>query len=217
MSKPEVSIILPSLNRYQKLGRVLDNLKATIHGIEVEYIILLSENDALSIRETKGRGIEPIITPHNIRPVQLWNMGAKLSQAEWLYLGSDDVIHPPNWLRICLSTPNRGFIGIGDGKISPNWAPFFLVTKSWCRENQNGVFLVPHYKHWGLDPEICARAARSGTFLFAPIKVEHIHYAFGKASRDSTYKRAEEYHEKDMALFKKRRDLGFPNDFEGFL
>ena len=217
MNKPEVSIILPSLNRYQKLGKVLDNIAQTTQGINLEYIILLSEEDKLSQAEVKARNLEPILTPSLLRPVELWNMGARVSQAEWLYLGSDDVIHPPNWLRKCLSTPNQGFIGIGDGKVVPNWAPFFIVSKSWCRAYQGGVFVVPHYKHWGLDPEITERAVRSGTFTLAPIYLEHMHYIFKRSPKDSTYKRAEEYHQIDVDLFKHRRELGFPNDFEGFL
>jgi len=92
-----------------------------------------------------------------------------------------------------------------------------MVTREWCRKYQGGVFVVPHYKHWGLDPEICSRAVMSNTYKLAPIFITHNHYLTGKSKKDSTYMRAEKYHKLDMLLYEERMKLGFPNDFEGYL
>jgi len=215
IDKPKVSIILPSLNRGEKLIRTLDNIISTTQGIPIEIIVILSEDDLTSQHLMGSR--KYLTTPPDFRPVQCWNYGASLSSGGWLYLGNDDVVHPPNWLEKCLNTPNSGFIGISDGRVSNQWSPFYLLSREWCKTYQGGVFCVPHYKHWGLDVETCSRAVLSGTFRLAPIYVEHQHYLTGKSKKDSTYMRAEKFHKPDMILYEERRKLGFPNDFEGYL
>jgi glycosyltransferase involved in cell wall biosynthesis len=214
IDQPKVSIILPSLNRGEQLIKTLDNIISTTSGIPIELIVILSEDDLTSQNLMKDRKF--LTTPPDFRPVQSWNYGASLSSGEWLYLGNDDVVHPPNWLEKALATPNQGFIGLSDGRVG-NWAPFFMVTREWCRKYQGGVFVVPHYKHWGVDPEICSRAVMSNTYKLAPIYLEHKHYLVGKSKKDSTYMRAEKYHKLDMLLYDERAKLGFPNDFEGYL
>lgn len=215
MNSPEVSIILPSLNRPKQLISTIENIKDTSSGIDIEFIILLNESDTKSQEAMKDSNF--LLVPDNYSPIQAWNLGAKLCNGVWMYLGSDDVVHPPNWLRKSLSIPNQGFIGLSDGRPVFNWALFFLVTKDWCKKYQNGVFLVPHYHNWGVDPEISMRAKRSGTYVISPVLLDHRHHIFGKSKKDSTYRRAEKYHERDIELFKNRQALDFPNDFEGFL
>jgi glycosyltransferase involved in cell wall biosynthesis len=211
----EVSIILPSLNRPKQLLKTIDNIKDTTKGIDIEFIVLLSKGDRKSQFAMENR--EYLTVPDTFSPVECWNFGAKLSSGKWMYLGSDDVIHPPNWLRTSLAVPNKGFIGLSDGRPIFDWALFFLVTKEWCRTYQNGVFLVPHYHCWGVDPEISLRAKRSGTYVMSPILLDHRHYMLGKSKKDKTYTKGEKYHAIDTELFKKRQSLGFPDDFEGFL
>jgi glycosyltransferase involved in cell wall biosynthesis len=214
INPPKVSIILPSLDRPVQLISTLDNIIYTSRPIPIEIIVLLNQSDYNSQTAMKDRPF--LLIPDDFSPIQAWNYGASLSSGEWLYLGSDDVVHPDHWLEKSLDTPNQGFIGLGDGTVK-DWALFFLVTKDWCKKYQGGVFLVPHYHNWGVDPEASLRAKRSGTYTLAPVILDHRHYQLKKSKRDSTYIKAEKYHKKDTDLFLTRQGSGFPDDFEGYL
>jgi glycosyltransferase involved in cell wall biosynthesis len=214
--KPEVSLILPSLNRAQKLVSTIDNFYNTNGGISIEIIVILSDEDIGSRNRLDKLGILYSLIPTS-NPVIGWNFGAKLSKGEWLYIASDDVVHPKLWLEKSLNTKNLGFLAISDGRVRENFEPFYMATRTWLKENQNGVLAVPHYRHWGIDPEVCGRAIKGGSYIKSPIIVTHNHPIYGTTKKDSTYKRAEKFYKKDVALFHTRRKLGFPNDFEGYL
>ena len=217
----KVSIILPSLDRPNRLLATLKNLKYTTSNLtkhEIETVIILDEDDLTSQTLMNRNGYSFIISPPNSTPIYKWNFGAQNSSGQWIYQCSDDIVHPINWLDQALETPNLGFLAINDGKIGKNFEPFYLATRDWLIENQNGVLAVPHYRHWGNDLEIAGRARRLSHYRTAlGVTLDHMHYLFNKAKKDSTYKKAEKFYSRDLELFRKRESLNFPNDFEGVL
>lgn len=214
MQKPEVSIILPSLNRSARLSKALLNLRASTHNVDTELVIVLDEDDITSQSTLTRDGYRFILTPPRSTPIFKWNFGAAFSNGEWLYQCSDDIHHPDNWLKRALATPNHGFLALSDGLIRP-FSPFYMAKRDWLKRFQNGTLAVPHYKHWGNDVEIAERARRIGHYVVAEgVKLTHLHYLYGKARRDSTYKLAEINYQDDLDLLAKRRALGFPDDFK---
>jgi hypothetical protein len=184
----------------------------------MEIVLVFNEEDTFSIKEFSY--LNPIITPPNFYAVDAWNEAAKKASFEWLVLAADDVLFPPNLFDICLQTWNKGFIGFEDGTCSARgFATHYMLTKDWCRKYQGGVFAVPHYKSWGIDPETNARAVRSGTYILLPEpQIQHLHPIFNSGiPADETFKRAQPFHQKDVLLFEERRAKGFPNDFKGYL
>lgn len=211
----EVSIILPSLNRVEKLLRTITNLYDTTGTTSTELIIVLSTGDQQS-QEAMRKIDHPFITCDPISAVYSWNEGAKVAKGNWLMIASDDVIYPVNWLKAALDTPNHGFVAIGDGYIHKDFEPFYMATRDWLKKYQNGVLAVPHYRHWGIDPEICFRAKWANQFVLSPVPLKHEHPTLG-FKEDATYKRSKKWHERDIALLNQRIVLGFPNDFIGYL
>lgn len=214
----ELSIILPSLNRPAKLIATILNLLYTTKNNDIEIITVLDSNDLTSQSIMSKNNYPYIISPPESSPIYKWNFGAMNSKGKWIYQCSDDILHPDNWLNKCFDTPNHGFLAINDGRIGKSFEPFYMATRDWLIENQHGVLAVPHYRHWGNDMEIAARARRIGHYQLAHgVIFEHLHFIFGKAKKDSTYARAEKFYKKDIDLFNEREALGFPDDFNGVL
>ncbi len=221
MTKPEVSLILPSLNRPKKLVNAINNLIQTCDPVPIEIIVILDPSDLKSqevIKELEFPGQTLLDPSPKANPVKAWNYGASVSNGNWLYIASDDVICPRDWLTKGLNTPNQGFMGYSDGRVQAEYANFYMATRDWLRAYQGGVLCVPHYQHWGLDPEICMRARNLGHYVLAHgVIFDHKHPVFGNAKSDSTYKKASKHYREDMELFGRRWKAGFPNDFEGYL
>lgn len=215
----KVSIILPSLNRSAKLIATILNLIYTTKDYKDVEIITILDDDDLTSKSIMDKNKYPyIVSPPNSFPTYKWNYGALNSSGHWIYQCSDDILHPSNWLEKCLNTPNSGFLAINDGKIGKQFEPFYMATRDWLIENQHGVLAVPHYRHWGNDMEIAARARRLGHYQLAHgVVFEHLHFIYHKAKKDSTYARAEKFYKKDIDLFNERAELGFPDDFDGVL
>lgn len=213
-----ISIILPTRKRHKLLSDLLINIHSTT-DLPYELIVLVDNDDIESTRIAMGNGVSVIIN-NPMNAVEKWNIGAKCSEYEYLFPAADDIILPKNWASIALSTPNHsGFIAIPDKLSTPDrfYEPFFLVNKAWLRRYQGGVFMVPHYKSWGVDVEICARAQESGTFTRSTSALDHNHPVFNTAEYDDTYNRAKPFWQIDVDLFHSRAEKGFPNDFNGYL
>ena len=215
----QVSVIIPSLNRAQKLIKVLDNLAAVTDDSKYEAIVLLEQDDSESWAIVPRRKEKFLLIPNNTTPINAWNQGLRAAQYEWVLLGADDIVFPPNWLENCSETFNQGFLALQERETpNHNWEPHFLLSKAWMKKHQNGVLTIPHYAHWGTDVETCERAVRSNTFTRARnVVIAHNHWAKDPSLEDSTYAHAKKFHRRDMSIFEFRKSLGFPDDFESIL
>ena len=217
----KISFIIPSLNRPKQLAMSILALKESTKHHDVEIIPILDDNDYRS-RHTLGNLDIPFLTyPNPIDPVTKWNFGAQKSQGDWIFHCSDDHnwSNVDDWLKKTIETKDhKGWIGIQDQFRTNKWfCPFFLASRDWLRRNQGAVFVVPHYKHWGIDCEIALRAIRTNTYIVNPdVRFHHSHPCFGYPT-DETYRVAEPKYKIDMDLFYQRRANGFPDDFVGYL
>ncbi len=216
-----ISIIIPTLDRPQKLVKSLEKLKNTTRTHETEVIIIVDEEDKATQAILKDNSLAKngcFIVPGHPSPVSKWNFGAKQSKGEWLVLGSDDIDWSHEWLTLSLSTPNAGFLALRDFPNSDKfYEPHYMATREWLKKNQGGVLCVPHYKHWGLDLEVAMRAHRTFTYRVSRAVLPHLHYLWGMAVNDSTYNRALPHQLIDLELYKQREKDGFLDDYEGYL
>lgn len=218
-SKIELSIIVPSLNRAYQLEASLKELRHTVIDLPVEILPILDRSDYLAQRVLERNQFSFIETPDNMTAIEKWNIGSKLAKGDWLMIGADDCIWQENWYD-AFSYPNYGFLAFLDGNervINQEWGPHYAATRDWLKAHQNSTLCVPHYKSWGIDLEIAARAKRSNTLVIAKTKVRQNHYLFGTAKMDSTAEKGKLNWRSDLELYKKRESEGFPNDWERVL
>lgn len=219
-----ISIIIPTLNRQEKLRNCLDSLLKSVTDNFYDIIVIIEdEKDYKICDEFIGKDtrveIIPIMYEPLRTPVYKWNVGLSLSKYRWIFLGADDLIFPLGWDRDSLAVENKGFIGFGDTdwEADKGFCPHFLVTTDWLKTFNGGVLAIPHYHHYGFDIETSLRAQRSETYTVSPIRLEHKHPIYDPKQMDSTYQKGMAMYSVDMQTFLLRKRKGFPDDFQSIL
>ena len=220
-----ISVILPTLDRSERLIKCLESLNRNSTG-EIETVLIIDESDY----KTRDAVIAFAKTPSFAKPITLrvmaghptamekWNHGAAYAAHEWLMLAADDIFFTPEWDKKSLETLNNGFLALRDNPMSiKEFEPHYMATKTWLRNHNGRVLACPHYKQWGPDVEIADRAKLIGDYKVSEAVIPHFHVYFHTAFNDATYERGRVHWESDLRLLQKRKAAGYPNDFEGCL
>jgi rSAM/selenodomain-associated transferase 2 len=103
-----VSIIIPTLNEAENIGRLIDYLKATADKSLSEIIVV----DAQSSDNTEGvalqHGARVVQSPKRGRAVQM-NIGARIAKGDILYFVHADCFPPPTYLNDILEAFTEGY------------------------------------------------------------------------------------------------------------
>lgn len=147
------------------------------------------------------------------------NLGFRATEAEFVFLGADDLVFTPGWddraLNIAYSS-NAGIIGTNDdanplvkrGRHSTH----SLVRRAYVDligatfSDGPGVVYHEGYDHQWVDTEMVFAAMKRQQWAFARLSiVEHHHPMYDKAKQmDKTYRKALAHGSEDKALFTKR-------------
>jgi len=219
-----ISVIIPSLDRPQRLISCLTSLQKYSKG-SVEVVVILDGEDKSSLEAVTDFATKGVTIPITVRilkdhptPIEKWNHGAKHSKGGWIMLAADDIVFTQEWDIVSLATPNHGFLALRDTVQLDRWfEPHYMATRGWLKQFNGGVLACPHYKHWCPDTEIAQRAHRAGHYKVSEAIIPHNHIIWGTAPNDATYDRAKPYHNTDLKLFNERMSKSFPNDYEGYL
>lgn len=219
-----VSILIPSTDRAEKLGRTLASVAETVGGISVEIVCSLSYTDPESLALVAGLPV--VVTAKHAGltgAVRAWNEAAAACRGDVLAMIGDDVICLPGWLERALTSLESlgdGVVGMNDlnRKDGRRFATHIVTTRHYCQQHNGGVLLCPAYTHYYPDVEICERAGKLGKYVFNPdAQVDHQHHLFGKHDGDHVYQWALTHYERDQRMYERRRAAGFPNDYEAIL
>jgi GT2 family glycosyltransferase len=214
----KVSVIIPSTGRPEKLVECIRQLLTVSPDVEVICVI---EHDQESLKQMKESGLNVKVLYHEelSGPVNCWNAGAVNSSGDAFVLGADDMWFHEGWLEealIALETIGGSGL-VGFNALKENRKDFddcYLVTKDFCKEEFGGVFIVPWYRHFGLDVEACRHAALHGKYVYAEKAiVEHKHWSFGKSKYDDTYAIDDLYHDIDYSIMMWRSKRDWPVDY----
>ena len=198
---PMVSIIVPTLNRPNKLKRLLETIDKMANYPSYEVIV---KHDKFG-KENKGAP-------------KLVKEGVKESKGELVMFLGDDVIPQPDFLILAvlkmLEIPD-GLVGLNDMYWHGEMATHWLASKKLL-PLLDGEFFHTGYHHTGCDNELTERCRQVGKYVWAEeSKVYHDHpiqMGYKKIDWDDTYKLAyrKDRMEHDRDLLKKRsQKLGF--------
>lgn len=220
--KPIVSIIIPTRKRSELLRSRLVTLRKHTPELSngtAELIVVVDSDDYLSIN-MKGIERKIVVLPLST-PAYKWNRAAKCALGRWLVTISDDCIPEKDWLKNALKTKNKGFIGLPDGVTGDRnnyFTPLYMATRTWLKKYNGGVLVIPHYKSWYADIETANRAHNSNTYVVGEHStVTQLHSIFGSAPDDEIYEIGRRRQLEDFEMYKRRIQIGFPDDFEGVL
>lgn len=209
-----IDILVPVRERPQNVQPLLASVKANtkvphrvvflVHNDDQEEILALYKAEAIYIRSPQHGYAYKI------------NLGTKLSQAEFVFLGADDLKFHPDWDRAAIDRfyeTDKPVIGTNDlgnrtvmqGKHSTHT----LVHRSYFPRgtiDDPTKLLHEGYQHNWVDTEFIATAMKRAAFTFAAdSKVEHLHPFWGKGKDDPIYEMGRLGYAEDRRLFLKRR------------
>ncbi len=198
MTRPMVSIVIPTLGREEKLKRLLQAIKDNADYGNYEVIVKQDH-----------------FPPLNLGVPKMLKMGVEESHGDLvMYLGND-CIPKPGFLREAVFTMIRefpdldGLVGLNDGYWEGEFATHWLASKKLL-PLLDGEFFNTEYFHTGCDNELTERCRKAGKYVWAPqAEVFHDHpvqKGFHDEDMDDVYRLAyrADHHQHDLDLLARR-------------
>lgn len=221
MSRPDLLIVIPVLNRPANAARVLDSVeRATTVPNRVLFVCSLGDADEIAACRRLGQRAVADVFPLAPGPgdwARKVNYAYRGSDEPWMLLGADDLVFHDGWAEAALGLAEQtgaGVVGTNDlanprvKRGSHSTHP--LVSRRYADElgtiDGPGIVACEAYDHQYVDDEIVLTAQRRKEWAFAADSVvEHLHPYFGTADWDATYRKAVRSTRADRALFTSRR------------
>ena len=208
----KTAVLIPSLNRPQRLHDLVANLRETT---EAERMFCVSDEQSKLVLSEMGEWVLDDSDCDDQRYVTRMNKLVAMlpDDIEAVFFGSDDVIYRENWL------PNamrhlRGFACVVVNDLRNQNGTQALMRRDYLEHavfDAPGLAFHPGYLHNYADTEQFATAHKNGEYARAmDAIVEHLHPLFGgehAAPWDATYRIAMMGWDHDTQLFNQRMAL----------
>lgn len=145
----KISIIIPTYNESENIGKVLDHLKENSSPENIQEIIVsdgISDDDTLEIARSMGAKI--VDYKHTGRARQM-NAGARMATGDLFYFLHADTYPPEGFDRDIVDSINQGY---GAGCFRMKWdmdhpllnffAFFTRFNCQWCRGGDQSMFIT---------------------------------------------------------------------------
>jgi hypothetical protein len=210
-----VDILIPVLGRPQRIAQFIAG-----GGFGGRLLFIASEGDWPTIDALEDIDARYLVltNPGEREYARKVNLAASVSDADWLFLGADDLRFHPNWLAEAIAVhektgrPVIGTNDLGNPTVMRGLhATHSLVHRSYLELgtiDEPGKLLHEGYGHQWVDTEFCDTAKKRGAWAFAfESHVEHLHPFWHKGDDDVIYKKGRETNRADMQLYRRRRRL----------
>lgn len=165
-----ISVIVPTCHRPQLFKQMLESLRNTTQGHDIECIAVIDDDiETTDIAIGGGCLVDYCITRRGA--ITCWNDGLIVSKGDIIVPSGDDQIFYPNWLDYALESHKgqlggSGVVGMNDLAYDGNLqlATMFLFDRQYCIDNMGGVIAPPVYNYFCVDSEINAKAKSLGKF-----------------------------------------------------
>jgi glycosyltransferase involved in cell wall biosynthesis len=208
----ELAVLVPVLNRPQRVAPLLASIEASTP--EAQVLFICDQNDHAEIEAIGHAGGKYIV--HDGNYAQKIRAGIELTNAPLVFLGADDLTFQPGWFEAAKAAMADGVqvVGVNDLIERPNrptHATHFLLSREAaelpCIDGSSGP-LFEGYTHSATDDEFIATSVKRGIYAYAPdAHVEHLHWMNGRAEDDEVYRRGREHFRRDIRLFRRRSRL----------
>jgi hypothetical protein len=205
------AILVPSLNRPQHLRRLVENIHA---ATDEEHAILfcVSDEESKEVLTSLGEWFLDDSDGDDRRYVTRMNkLITYIADAEFIFFGSDDVIHHPGWLRDAQKVLVDPLEVVVVNDLRNQNGTQALIRASYLDRavfDAPGMAFHDGYLHNFADTEQFYTAQKHGVYGRAlGSYVEHLHPIFGHARSiawDQTYATAMANYEVDQARYEER-------------
>jgi hypothetical protein len=212
MNKPDISILLPTLGRAEKLPGLAANIADTTQGHDWQLVFALDRadiasweklQDALMYVSTRGQIIA--VACDGTYPVKT-NAAYRASSGSLVLPTADDVVFREGWLEPVIERFQEVSVDgtaewftyhvVGTNDLSPmsnpRHATMPVIRRAYietlgCSWGEPGLVFHEGYRHNFVETEICKLADQRGVWVYEPSSViEHLHPAWGKREEDDT-------------------------------
>lgn len=209
-----IDILVPVRDRPQNVVPLLASVKANTK-VPHRVVFLVHPDDGDEISALYKAGAIYIRSPEHGYAHKI-NLGASLSQAEFIFLGADDLSFHPDWDRAAIDRyhetgkPVVGTNDLGNATVmAGRHATHSLVHRSYlaCGTiDDPSKLLHEGYVHNWVDTEFIDTAKKRDAFTFAADShVEHLHPFWHKGPDDHIYEMGRQGYRQDRRLYQKRR------------
>lgn len=194
-----ISILVPSRGRLTGFRKLCFSILDTaVYPSRVEIVSYHDDNDIRYPRYAKHGFYDHIsIEGPQIVLSQMWNRCAQEAHGEiFMHCGDDIVFRTTGWdieVRKAFDASSDKILLVHGDDCSPNTdvlATHGFMHRIWYETV--GYFVPPHFSSDWNDVWLTEVADLIGRRVKIPIVTEHMHYAFGKAEHDATYRQREE-------------------------
>lgn len=219
-----ICVLIPTCYRPDGLKRALSSLKRTAPSVAISIAAEADDFQALKLAQQYNAHFSICKEPMSGAP-KAWNTALEGAQDYDAYFtGSDDVEFADGWLEYVLEELDRiggeGLVGINDdfkNAVKRGYSTHYLMTRKFIIEHHGGVIAIPHYKADFTDVEACKRAQAAGMYGYADkAVVKHIWGGNAKVL-DRCYSNAKTFRTNAHAIYQRRKQDNFPDDFEPIL
>lgn len=219
--EPSISIILPTRGRPEILRRCLESLVATAPSVQIVAVVDAGDNETLAVlRDFDGSlPISSIESKAGATASEKWNLGAGWTPANTLVFAADDLVFHPEWIEKttkALKAFPDGSALVGFDELARSPHPLhFAVTRKLLDEINGGLLVVPHYRSWYMDTELCDKARAWGRYIAnCGAVVEHKHPMHGTAPIDDLHRSGFLLNQhRDRFIYENRKRAGYPTDW----
>lgn len=219
----EIVVIVPVLNRPERVMPLIESYEAAA-GVQTQLLFVVSASDQPeldAIADARATSISVDWEPgpgDYARKINFATACSDIWDSEFIFAGADDLAFHECWdvcaLEVAKET-GAGMVGtndLGNGLVMRGeHSTHSLFRRSYIEEqgaswDGPGTVYSEAYDHQQVDVEAVVVAKSRGLWAFSPGSiVEHLHTFWGKAPKDSTYKKALAHGSEDARLFQQRR------------
>lgn len=210
----KIAIIIPTLDRAEKLQRVIDNIHENTSVPHTIYFII-EKSDLASKKKIKELG-EKFIFNEGKLYVGAINTGYRKTKEPFVMAGSDDLDYSKDWDVITLEDfkdKKIGMIGYPDewpiSKTGLHGSHFSVrrtyIEKQSGVEDEKNVIYFSGYWHQHCDIETENTAQKRRAWKQSKAIITHLHWSTGKQPIDPTYEKSIACNPHDWAVYCKRR------------
>jgi len=224
-----ISIIVPTFGRADRIERVARNIHGSTTTPHEILFVYESEDEATKeaidqvamLLDHRTFAMYAIKNIHKKNYAGAVQSGFNESIGSLLFLGADDLDFSMDWDTPCVSLMKEegvSVVGTNDlhnqGVLEGWHATHYLIDRSYLSRVGGVIDVGPGsvnylgYDHNYPDTEFIETASHRGVFRpCLESVVEHRHFVFGLAAKDSTYEKGYAKLNEDAALFESRRHL----------
>ena len=211
-----VAVLIPTFHRAHRVADVTANVLDSTEHANVYFICERDDKETIS-QVVRTVGANLIVNRCHRNYAGAINTGVLETDEPYVFAGADDLNFHEGWFETAVVNM-RGSIGVvgtndlgNPAVMSGAHSTHSLVSREYAMNgvvDGQGIMLHEGYNHNWCDTEFIETAISRKAFAHCLASVvEHMHFAWGKAQMDETYRKGMSKESVDANLFREREHL----------